>query len=300
MIKSILFFILILVSCVYGAKAQSSNRDFVQMCNEGKRLMRQFHYSEAYRLFDGAEGFAITSSDKAEVARLQKQLKDSVQTTYQRGIELIQKGGIPNTYRIAIQELKKLVPSDNLYAPRLFSWLGTAYERINEPYGAIEQYAMGVNHKERLSALRLAKLLQKHQTVSRDSLVSLYEYAATENKEAYESLGDIFITLSPQRAYNYYKKAESNRGKYQMATLLLTNNISSDDNPIELLQQLSEEKYADAQFYLGLLYFHGKGVPQNTEQGLQLINAAESNKNNDAKQWLIDRNSEIRRLKYSY
>lgn len=291
--------LLILSVCVNGVFAQSTS-DYVKMREKAQQLMALCQYSAAYKVFNGAEDFAVSSRDKAEIARLQKLLKDSVQAAYQRGIALIQKGGTPSAYGSAIQELKKLVPVDNLYAPQVFSWLGTAYERINEPYGAIEQYAQGVNHKERFSAMRLAELLQKHKTVSRDSLVILYEYAAPENKGAYETLGDMFINSSPQRAYNYYKKAESYHGKYQMATLILTNKVSSDDNPIIILQQLSDENYSDAQFYLGLLYFHGKRLPQNTEEGLRLINAAKVNGNNDAKQWLIDRNSEIRRLKYSY
>ena len=289
----------IISSCVNVIFAQSSN-DYIKMREKGQQLMGLCQYSAAHKVLHGAEDFAVSSRDKAEIARLQKQLKDSVQVVYQRGIALIQKGNTPYAYGSAIQELKKLVPADNLYVPQVFSWLGTAYERINEPYGAIEQYAQGVNHKERFSAMRLADLLKKHKTVSQDSLVRLYEYAAPENKEVYETLGDMFMTSSPQRAYNYYKKAESRRGKCQMATLLLTNKVSSNDNPIAILQQLSDEKYADAQFYLGLLYFHGGRVAQNTDKGLQLINAAKNNGSSDAKQWLNEREREVKKLKYPY
>lgn len=286
MTRIILFAFFILSFSVYDANAQSNNKDFVQMCNEGKRLMKQNQYSAAYRIYDGAEGFAITSSDKAEIARLQKQLRDSVQTTYQRGIALIQKARNASTYSSAIQELKKLVPVENLNVPQVFSWLGTAYERINEPYGAIEQYAQGVNHEERFSAMRLAELLQKHKTVSQDSLVNLYEYAATENKGAYETLGDMFISTSPQRAYNYYKKADSQRAKYQMATLLLTNRVSSNDNPIHILQELSNDNYADALFYLGMLYFYaesGDRVKRDRVKGRALISKARDLGHQEAK-----------------
>lgn len=296
--KRLIAISLILITSMNVVYSQS--RDYMQMRDEGIKFLKQYQYSKAYKLFDGAEGFANSASEKEELIRLRHQLRDSVQSTYKRGIDIIQNAKSKNEYSFAIQELKKLIPTDYLNVSQIYGWLGTAYERLSEPYSAIEHYAQGVSHKERFCALRLAELLQKHKTVTQDSLVRLYEYAAPGYKEAYEILGDMFVSVSPLRAYNYYKNANSKRGNYQMATLLLTNKVSNSDNPIKILQQLTDNGYADAQLYLGLLYFHGKNVEQNKEMGLRLINAAKTNGNKDAKQWLNDRDVEIKRSKFNF
>lgn len=277
-------------------KAQSNNANYIQMRNDGIELMRKYEYSAAFRMFDGASGFANSSNEIRELAGLQKQLNDSIRSTYNRGINLIDKSNKTSAYLVGIQELNKLVPPDNLYVPQLFSWLGFAYEQLNKPYDAMEQYAQGVDHEELYSAWRLAELLQKYKSVSVDSLVGLYEYASPRYKESFDRLGDLFFSTSPNTAYSYYKESQSNYGKYKMATLLLTRNVTSDDNPVRILENLSNDNYADAQFYLGLLYFHGEHVTQNTNKGLKLIQLAETNGNKAAKQWLIDRNKELNEL----
>ena len=51
---SILIFTFLICS-----NAQPENKDYAQMRDEGKDYMRRFDYPAAYKMFDGAEGFAI-------------------------------------------------------------------------------------------------------------------------------------------------------------------------------------------------------------------------------------------------
>lgn len=278
--------------------AQSDN--YRQMRDEGIALMRKCNYPGANKMFDGAEGFAVKTSEKTEIKRLQKQLNDSVRSTYNRGIDIAKNAKSSKTYGRAVEELKKLIPSDDLNVYQVYSWLGYCYEHLNEPLGAIDYYQKGVEHNEAFSARNLAPLLQKHKSVPQDSIRRLYERAAPHYKELYDNLGNMYMSSTPLKAYNYFKQSGTNYGKYQIATLLLTKKVSSNYDPIQILQELSDKKYADAQFYLGLLYFHGEHVRQNTEKGLLLINEAKTNGNSDAKQWLIERDKEVKKLKYPY
>ena len=95
-------------------------------------------------------------------------------------------------------------------------------------------------------------------------------------------------------AFDYYRKSGSKYGKYQMASLLLTKNVSATENPIELLKELSNANYGDAQFYLGLLYFHGNSrLKKDQAMGLDLIKQSANNGCKDASDWLKKRNREL-------
>ena len=56
------------------------------------------------------------------------------------------------------------------------------------------------------------------------------------------------------------------------------------------------KKYADAQFYLGLLYFQGNDeISRNTSVGLELIKLAAAGGCKDAIKWLQEREREMYR-----
>lgn len=299
MCKQVIVILALVVSSICSY-AQNGNKNYTEMRDEGLSFMKKGNFPIAFKKLKGAAGFAEKSWEKSEIARLQNQLRDSISSTYKRGIAMAEKANNSKAYSAAAEELKKLVPTDGLNVSQVYSWLGYCYENLNEPFGAIDYYSEGVKHNEAFSARNLATLLQKYKDIPQDSLRRLYERAAPHYKEVYDNLGYMYISSSPNKAYNYFKQSGTKYGRYQMATLLLTNKVSSNDNPIQMLQQLSNENYGDAQFYLGLLYFHGERVAQDANKGLQLINAAKANGNTDAKQWLIDRDKEIKKLKYPY
>lgn len=247
------------------------------MRNDGISHMKKGEFPVAYKKLKGAEGFAENTWEKSEIAKLHKQLSDSIYKTYNRGVGLAQNAKSVNGYSSAVEELKKLVPTDNLNVSQVYSWLGYCYEHLNEPFGAIDYYKEGVKQNEAFSAIKLTSLLKKYKNVSNDSIKHLYNIA-----------------------YSCYKLSGSNSDKYQMAILLITNKVSSNDDPIQILQQLSEDNYADAQYYLGLLLFHGEKVRKDESNGLRLINLAKENGSNEAKQWLTERNQELKKRNYIY
>lgn len=271
--------IIIIVLFVHGISsyAQYSNKNYTEMRDEGVSFMKRGNFPVAYKKLKGAEGFAEKSWEKAEISNLRKQLQDSINNTYKRGIGLAENAKSLKSYSSAVEELKKLVPTENLKVSHVYSWLGYCYENLNEPFGAIDYYNEGVKHNEAFSAIKLVSLLPKYKSVSKDSIRHLYNIA-----------------------YNCYKQSGANYDKYQMATLLITNKVSSTDDPIQILQQLSEKNYADAQYYLGMLYFYGEKVNKDEAKGLRLINSAKENGSDKAKQWLIERNQELNKRNYIY
>ena len=111
---------------------------------------------------------------------------------------------------------------------------------------------------------------------------------------AYDELGDYLIRRYPQKAYEYYKLSKTQYGKYQIASLILSNKINASENALSILKELSDEKYAAAQFYLGLLYFHGSNnISRNTSIGLNLIQKAADEGYSDAIQWQKERKREL-------
>ena len=217
MTKRLLVSILLLLSIMNSTYSQSDHENYVLLRNKGQELMKQGKYSNAYQSFDGAEEFAKSSKDKTELSNLQMQLKKSVQDTYNQGITLVQNAKNNNDYSVAIQELRKLIPTEGLDVPLIYSWLGTAYERIGEPYSAIEQYELGVKHKEHYSAYRLAELLQTHKStsVSNDSIIKLYEFAAVQNDEAKKKLRDM---QKPSNAVDKNQIEKTNSNPYLSTT----------------------------------------------------------------------------------
>lgn len=287
--------IIIISMILYGPEIfAQSNQDFREMKEEGMRLFSQGKYSSALKMFDGAEGFAYTSSEKSELAKAKSQLRDTVRIVYNTSINIAKSAKNAIEYRRALQSFKRLIPNDDLYVPSLFSWMGYCYEGLSEPVAAIEYYEKGLIHEESYCAYKLAKLLPKYSHVSEDSIIVLLKIGAKAEKSAYDDLGDKYIKKDYNTAFDYYRKSGSKYGKYQMASLLLTKNVSATENPIELLKELSNANYGDAQFYLGLLYFHGNSrLKKNQTIGLDLIKQSANNGCKDASDWLKKRNREL-------
>ena len=271
--------IVTLVLVVYGiySYAQNSNKNYIEMRNEGISHMKKGEFSVADKKFKGANGFVENTYEESEITRLRKQLSDSIYKAFNRGVGLAQNAKSIKEYSSAVEELKKLIPTDNLNVSQVYRWLGYCYEHLNEPFAAIDYYNEGVKHNEACSAIMLTSLLKKYKNVSDDSIRHLYNIA-----------------------YRCYKQSGTNEDKYQMATLLITNKVSSNEDPINILQQLSDNNYADAQFYLGLLFFHGEKVTKDESKGLRLINLAKENGCDNAKRWLLERNEELKKRNYIY
>lgn len=287
---------------ILSVDAQSDHKNYIQMRDEGTNFFRNNKYSDALRLYEGAKGFASDLNDRSEINVLERTVRDTVNKRYNDVIKSFEVAKNKLDFSIVKNKFNSFFPIDNLYVPNIYSWIGCCFERMGEPSAAIEQYNKGLEHQESYSAYRLASLLKGYSKVSSDSIVNLLLYASRDYKDAYNQLGDMYYQASPQKAYDYYKKSNTQYGRYQMASLRLDENKNvHGGNPIEILQALSDENYPAAQYYLGLLYFHGAYyITQNEEKGLTLIKRASNNGDVDAKKWIENRNEELRKLQYLY
>lgn len=278
--------------CLY---AQPKDADYIEMRDKAKALFREGKFSSALLMYDGAAGFISNIDNFAELNRLRKELRDTVKSIYNQSISLAHNAKSKYEYSYAIQSFKRLLPVDKLYVPSIYSWIGYCYEQLNEPYAAIEQYEKGLAHDEEyFSAWQLAKMLPKYRTATENEIFKLYEIAAKHDVAVYDELGDFVIRRYPQKAYEYYKLSKTQYGKYQIASLILSNKVIVSENALSILKELSDEKYAAAQFYLGLLYFHGSNnIPRNTSIGLNLIQKAADEGYTDAIQWQKERKREL-------
>ena len=275
--------------------AQSADADYIEMRDKAKVLFQQGKFSSALQMYDGAAGFISNKDNFAELNRLRNELRDTVKSIYNQSISLAHNAKSKYEYSYAIQSFKRLLPVDELYVPSIYSWIGYCYEHLNEPYAAIEQYEKGLAHDEEyFSAWQLAKMLPKYRTTTEAEIIRLYEIAAKHDVAAYDELGDYLIRRYPQKAYEYYKLSKTQYGKYQIASLILSNKINASENALSILKELSDEKYAAAQFYLGLLYFHGSNnISRNTSIGLNLIQKAADGGYYDAIHWQKERQREL-------
>lgn len=277
--------------------AQSSDADYIEMRDKAKVLFDEGKYSSALQMYDGAAGFVSDINNREELNRLRSELRDSVKAIYNHSVLLARNAVNKRDYSDAIQSFKQLIPIDGLNVPSFYSWIGICYEHLDEPYAAMEQYEKGVAHGgEYYSAWQLAKMLPKYRTVTDDEIIRLYEIAAKHESAVYDDLGDFVVGKTPQKAYEYYKKSDTRRGRYQIASLILSKKIYAKENAVQILKRLSDEKYADAQFYLGLLYFQGNDeISRNTSVGLELIKLAAAGGCKDAIKWLQEREREMYR-----
>lgn len=289
---------LIIVISIFDAShlyAQSNDADYIEMRDKAKTLFKEGQYSHALQMYDGAAGFISNKNAFGELNRLRAELRDTVKSIYNQSVMLAENAKSKYNYSCAIQSFKRLLPTDGLYVPHIYSWIGYCYEHLDEPYAAIEQYEKGVIHDEEyFSAWKLAKMLPKYRNVTDNEIIQLYKIAAKYDVAAYDDLGDYIIAKKPQDAYEYYKKSNTRKGKYQIASLILSKKVYATENAISILKELSDENYADAQFYLGLLYFQGNDeITRNTSLGLQLIKQAADGGCNDAIQWQKERRREL-------
>lgn len=293
--------IILLSTLPYLCANAQYNKDYVEMRDEAKALFTKGEYSAALSLYEGAYGFASSNIERNEIVSLRKVLRDSVSSLLNSSISLARTAKTKVDYSYALQSFKRLFPIEGLHVPMIYSWMGYCYEHLSEPYGAIEQYELGLKRRETYSTKKLAQLLPQYKQISSDSIAALYLIVAENDKTAYDNVGDLFLKGSPEKAYDYYKKSETQYGRYQMASLQLEGRVAVVEDPIEILKSLCREKYAKAQFYMGLIYFHGTSrVKQDETIGLGLIESASANGCAEAKQWLKDRNKELNRLKYSF
>lgn len=78
-----IFFLLV----IFTSQAYAS--DYTQLRDAGKKSLYEGNFAEAKFKFEGAEGFAISSSEVAEIKALQSVLKDSINKVFDRAYGLM-------------------------------------------------------------------------------------------------------------------------------------------------------------------------------------------------------------------
>lgn len=226
----------------------------------------------------------INESNDDEYKSLLNNLKDSINSTYERANTLRDK----KQFQLAIIEYQRLISrtKEPLIKP-LYAHIGYCFEMSSENEIAKSYYQLGIQHNESLSALRMAWYIRANKTpATAKEMISLYD-KAHNYYAAMDSLGVEYARLGQiNESYKWYRKSQRNFSKYNMAVFLLDSNTFSQlheeykgDDPIKLLSEAAGDGYAPAQYYLGLLYYYakdGERVKRDKEKGMKLIKKASS------------------------
>lgn len=176
----------------------------------------------------------------------------------------------------------------------LYAHIGYCYEvrsANNENFKKLarDNYQLGIQHNENLSALRMAWFIRENNiSATTEEMIELYE-KAPNYYAAMDSLGVEYGRLGRlNESYKWYRKSQTNFSKYSMAVYLLDTStytqLSEDyrtDDPIKLLTEAADDGYAPAQYYLGILYYYakdGERVQRDKAKGMELIQRAASSK----------------------
>lgn len=224
----------------------------------------------------------IDDSNRDEYQSLLNQLQDSISNTYNKANTLKEK----KQYQLAIVEYQRLVGrgKEPLIMP-LYAHIGYCYEERSDKELAKSYYQLGIQHNEKLSALRMAWYIRENKiSVTTEEMIELYE-KSLNYYAAMDSLGVEYGRLGRlNESYKWYRKSQKNFSKYNMAVYLLDEYTYTQlaeeyktDDPIKLLTEAADDGYAPAQYYLGLLYYYAKDcerVLQDKEKGMELIQKA--------------------------
>lgn len=276
-----IFFLLV----IFTSQAYAS--DYTQLRDAGKKSLYEGNFAEAKFKFEGAEGFAISSSEVAEIKALQSVLKDSINKVFDRAYGLM---GINSETAILLFERLYDKQGKSMHN-NLNAQLGWCYGKQKMKTKERQLYNIGVKEGESVAAYYLARLLDNNE-ISNDSIIQLYKMAYNISS-AQDSLGMIYYRQrNYNESYKWFRKNHTVLGDYYKATMLLDNTISllllndyKNDQPIQFLENSSNVKNIDlaksenapALYYLGLLYYYAKAndiVRQDKLLGKRLIKKA--------------------------
>lgn len=195
----------------------------------------------------------IDDSNRNEYQSLLNQLQDSINNSYNKANVLREK----KQYEIAIIEYQRLIKRDKepLIKP-LYAHIGYCYEvrSTNNEYFkklARDNYQLGIQHNENLSALRMAWFIRENNiSATTEEMIELYE-KAPNYYAAMDSLGVEYGRLGRlNESYKWYRKSQSSFSKYNMALYLLDTSTYTQlaeeyksDDPIKLLAESADEGY---------------------------------------------------------
>ena len=246
----------------------------------------------------------IDDSNRNEYQSLLNQLQDSINNSYNKANALREK----KQYEIAIIEYQRLIKDKEPLVKPLYAHIGYCYEvrSANNEYFkklARDNYQLGIQHNENLSALRMARFIRENNiSATTEEMIELYE-KAPNYYAAMDSLGVEYGRLGRlNESYKWYRKSQTNFSKYSMAVYLLDTSTYTQlsekyktDDPIKLLTEAAADGYAPAQYYLGLLYYYakdGERVQRDKAKGMELMQKA-SSKYTPAKKM-------VRKINYGY
>lgn len=229
----------------------------------------------------------IDDSNRNEFQSLLNQLQDSINNSYNKANALREK----KQYELAIIEYQRLIKRDKepLIKP-LYAHIGYCYEvrsASNENFKKLarDNYQLGIQHNENLSALRMAWYIRENKiAATTEEMIELYE--KTPNYyAAMDSLGVEYGRLGRlNESYKWYRKSQRSFSKYNMAVYLLDTSTYTQlaeeyrtDDPVKLLTEAADDGFAPAQYYLGLLYYYakdGERVQRDKAKGMELMQKA--------------------------
>lgn len=283
--KGLVFTICSLV-ITFSAFAQQNTYEMIKI--KAVENLRSGDFASAKSRLNLMEPY-IDDSNRNEYQSLLNQLQDSINNSYNKANALREK----KQYEIAIIEYQRLIKRDKepLIKP-LYAHIGYCYEARstnNENFKKLarDNYQLGIQHKENLSALRMAWYIRENKiSATTEEMIELYE-KAPNYYAAMDSLGVEYGRLGRlNESYKWYRKSQRYFSKYSMAVYLLDTStyrqLSEEyrtDDPIKLLTEAAADGYAPAQYYLGLLYYYakdGERVQRDKAKGMELMQKASS------------------------
>lgn len=290
-------FIVCLLAMAINASAQTNTYETIR--DKGIENLRKGNFADAKSRFNLLEPF-VTELNRTEYNSLLSQLHDSINNLYQKANALRKK----KQYQRAIVEYQRLIGrgKEPLIKP-LYAHIGYCYEMLSNSELAGSNYQTGMQYNESLSSLRMAWYIRRNKiSITSEEMIGLY-MRARNYYEAMDSLGVEYARLGQiNESYKWYRKSQRSFSKYNMAVYLLDPNAYGQllkeyqaDNPIKLLSEATDEGYAPAQYYLGLLYYYakdGERVKQDKKKGMDLMKKASSS--------YVPAKLMIRKINYGY
>ena len=232
----------------------------------------------------------IDDSNRNEYQSLLNQLQDSINNSYNKANALREK----KQYEIAIIEYQRLIKRDKepLIKP-LYAHIGYCYEARstnNENFKKLarDNYQLGIQHKENLSALRMALYIRENNiSATTEEMIELYE-KAPNYYAAMDSLGVEYARLGRlNESYKWYRKSQRNFSKYNMAMYLMDTSTYTQlaeeyrtDEPIKLLIEAANDGYAPAKQMLNKINnkeSESVSTSQQPDKGIIIVESPRKN-----------------------
>jgi len=276
-------FIFSLCSLVITISASAQLNTYETIKTQAVENLRSGDFASAKSRFNLMKPY-LDDSNRNEYQNLLNQLQDSINNSYNKANVLRDK----KQYQLAIVEYQRLIGrgKEPLIKP-LYAYIGHCYEKLSDKELARSNYQLGIQYNENLSALQMARYIRENKiSTNTEEMIDLYK-KASNYYAAMDSLGVEYARLGRiNESYKWYRKSQRSFSKYNMAVYILDTTtfvqLSEEyktDDPIKLLTEASDNGYAPAQYYLGLLYYYakeGERVRRDKERGLELMKKASS------------------------